>query len=137
MKKSFWKVGGPGECQRLWPQNSTGFWWREVAGEDGQIREDSGNPVILSMPAFQPARAEPPGQSLVQTNWEGPASWRTFRSSETTRHLASRGQVSITAEPFLPGRSRSRPPFPGRSTCAPLIPKHHILLLLPLFLATA
>lgn len=34
---------------------------------------------------------EPPGQCLVQTRWEGPASWRIFRTSETTRHLGRQG----------------------------------------------
>lgn len=45
-----------------WPQNSAGFWWREVAAEDGQIKEDASDPGnACRPPAFRPARAEPPG----------------------------------------------------------------------------
>lgn len=90
---------GKGECQLL-----RGHQFKLVSGQGKWQqwmpkleRSQSDLKKTLLSSACQRSREqgaweqEPPGQSLVQTSWEGPALWRIFRTSKTTRHLGRQG----------------------------------------------
>lgn len=78
------------------PQNSTGFWSREVAGVDGQIKEDQSaprKPCHLQHASIPTSKGRATRTMSGPDKLGGPGSVADFPNPpKTARHLARRGQ---------------------------------------------
>lgn len=55
-----------------WPQNSAGFWWREVAELGGQIKEDHSDPWKARHPQHGRATRTTTGRARLRGGLSGP-----------------------------------------------------------------